>query len=76
MSFISAAVKTAFYKVNQMIYHRDSRQAQKKAYNDTCKKSCGQYNNFWHRDYTAALKANQQKAQDKKELRDKFIDNL
>ncbi|MBR2449447.1 MAG: hypothetical protein IKB30_04945 [Clostridia bacterium] len=76
MSLFSAGVKTACEKINQKLYQRDLRNAQPKAYKETCQKTRGRYDKDWHNKYHKALNSNIQKAQDKKELRSTFINNL
>ena len=75
MGLIKATLKTVCEKVNQDIYNRKMRSAQKDAYKTTCKKSKG-FNPNWHTEYSKRLQRGQRKASDRRELRSTFISNL
>lgn len=76
MGLFKAVFKTGCKKVNQSITKKQRKNAQKTAYSKTCKQSKGKYDPNWHEHYNKNLKNENQKVQDRKELRDTFIDNL
>ena len=76
MKLFTAIAKTACEKVNQVVFNRQMRTAQKNAFASACKKAKGHYDPNWHSNYYLQLKRNQQKAKEKKELRTIFISNL
>ncbi len=76
MGLFKAVFKTGCKKASQNIAERQRKTAQKTAYNKTCKDANGKFDPNWHDNYNKNLKNEQRKVEDKKELRNTFIDSL
>lgn len=76
MGLLKAIIKTTGEKINQNLHKREVKKAQPDAYNYACKRANGKFDKNWQSNYNKKLSNNLQKAQDRKELRAKFIDNL
>ena len=76
MSLFKATAKTVGVGIVQRNYNKEVKQAQPKAYKQTCKDARGKFDPNWHSNYKRNLSQNLQKAKDKKERRTTFINNL
>ncbi len=76
MKLLSASVKTFLQALSVSKYNHDKRTAQKRAYTTTCKQAGKRYDPFWHSKYEKNLAKNNQKAEDKRTIRDTFISSI
>ena len=76
MGLISATIKAICKVISNKKFHRDSDNAQKKAFNYACKKAGNQYDPNWDKNYRKGLKKFNRKAENDKIARDTFFDNF
>ena len=76
MSLFKATAKTVGVGIVQHNYNKEVKQAQPKAYKQTCKEAKGKFDPHFKEHYQKNLNQNLQKAEDRKERRTTFLNNL